>query len=100
MAHDDDGLVFETASDLIVMVQEETVEAMRRLPREAHHPAIIGLILATRAIHAADQCLKEQGTPANDATRLKLDTLRREVGGVAGLVDDNIPPAFRTAFDE
>lgn len=100
MSHNDDRVTFATASDLLVMVQEATVEAMRRLPRDVHNPAIIGLILATHAITAADQSLKEEGLPADNATRVRLATLRREVGDLAGLRDDDeIPPAFRAAFD-
>lgn len=100
MNHNDDHVTFATASDLLVVVQAATVEAMRLLPRDADNPAIIGLILATHALTAADQSLKEEGMPADDATRIRLATLRREVGDLAGLRDDDeIPPAFRAAFD-
>ncbi len=95
---DEQHPTFATASDLIVAVQASTVDAMRRLPREAHNPAVIGLIMATRAINAAEHALAEQGVPPTTDDRVRLTELRRQVGALAGLSDDDVPPAFRAAF--
>jgi len=54
--------------------------------------------MATRAINAAEHALAEQGVPPTTDDRIRLTELRRQVGALAGVSDDDVPPAFRAAF--
>jgi len=93
-----DDVYFESATDLLVQVQMAAWGIIRQLPDDVQNPIEVALILAAQALQAADIAADEQHVAQDNDHRLKVSALRRQVSTLAGLVDDDLPPAFRNAF--
>jgi hypothetical protein len=93
----DEGL-FASATDVLVWVQERAWHLMRVLPVDESNPVLMGLLLAYTSLEAAACAAREQKDPSVDAiAHLRvpnLEFLRRVLG-----LEDDIPPAFRHAFE-
>jgi hypothetical protein len=93
----DEGL-FASATDVLVWVQERAWHLMRVLPVDESNPVLMGLLLAYTSLEAAACAAREQKDPSVDAIAdlrvPNLEFLRRVLG-----LEDEIPPAFRRAFE-
>jgi hypothetical protein len=93
-----DGDLFASATDVLVWVQERAWHLMRVLPVDESNPVLMGLLLAYTSLEAAACAAREQKDPSVDAiAHLRvpnLEFLRRVLG-----LDDDIPAAFRRAFE-
>src|SRR5437763_17082909 len=90
---------FASATDVLVWVQERAWHLIRVLPVDEPTPVLMGLLLAYTSLEAAARAAQEQKDPGAAAiARLRvpnMEALRRVLG-----LEDDIPPAFRRAFEE
>ena len=94
-----DDVLFASATDVLVWVQERAWHLIRVLPVDESNPVLMGLLLAYTSLEAAARAAQEQKDPGAAAiARLRVpnvEILRRALG-----LEDDIPPAFRRAFEE
>jgi hypothetical protein len=102
-----DEVLFPSATDVLVWVQERTWHLLRALPVDESNPVLMGLLLAYTSLEAAARAAQEQNDPgAHAIAQLRvpnLDGLRRLLGlgdDLPSAFHDDIPPAFHRAFEE